>query len=35
MKWFRKKSKISDPVEGKFVIMMDLIKNLSKADYNR
>lgn len=35
MKWFKKKNHISDPVEDKFVIMMDLIKNLSKADYNR
>lgn len=35
MKWFKKKTSVSDPVEDKFVIMMDLIKNLSKADYNR
>ena len=31
----RKKNQREDPIELKFNIMMELIKNLSKADYNR
>ena len=31
----RKKAQREDPIELKFNAMMELIKNLSKADYNR
>lgn len=31
----RKKNQREDPIELKFNTMMELIKNLSKADYNR
>jgi hypothetical protein len=31
----KKKQKFEDPVEVKFDAMMNLIKDLSKADYNR
>lgn len=34
MKWFKKKT-IVDPVEARFDMMMELIKDLPKADYNR
>lgn len=32
---FKKKNSSVDPVEQKFNAMMELIKDLSKADYNR
>lgn len=32
---FRKKHVIEDPVEQRFDAMMELIKDLPKADYNR
>ncbi len=32
---FRKKHEIEDPVEQRFDAMMELIKDLPKADYNR
>lgn len=35
MRLFRKKAKYIDPVEQRFGSMMMLIKDLSRADYNR
>lgn len=35
MSWLKKKNGIKDPVEEKFDIMINLIKNLPKTDYNR
>ena len=36
MSFFRKKQgRIQEPVEARFDAMMDLIKDLSKPDYNR
>ena len=32
---FRKKEELQEPVEARFDAMMSLIKDLSKADYNR
>jgi hypothetical protein len=34
-KLFRKKEELQEPVEARFDAMMSLIKDLSKADYNR
>lgn len=35
MRLFRKKAKYEDPSEVRFDAMMDLVKDLSRSDYNR
>jgi hypothetical protein len=35
MRLFRRKKKVIDPVEQRFDTMMQLIKDLPRADYNR
>lgn len=35
MRFFKKKTKLEDPAEVRFDAMMNLVKDLSRADYNR
>lgn len=35
MRFFKKRAKLEDPAEVRFDAMMNLVKDLSRADYNR